>query len=113
MNRCATVVAAVALGALGACSVPLENPGVPRPSPDAVAACNSRADEEFTQQNRGASYQSDTYQTSQRDSPYSGAGLPETAHGLSDQYERAQDVKHCLNGVATPLAPAPAATPAP
>ncbi len=112
MNHRATV-AAFALCALGGCSLPLDTPRAPSPSPGAVAACNTRADEEFTQQNRGASYQADTYQTSQRDSPYSGAGLPETSQGLSDQFERAQDVKHCLNGVATPLAPEPAANAAP
>ena len=90
---------------LAGCAIPLGNGGGPPPSASAVAACNTRADEIFARQNRDAAYKADTYQTSQRDSPYSGAGLPGTEQGLSDQYARGQNVRSCLNGVATPLSP--------
>jgi hypothetical protein len=113
MTPRATLLALSAALGLGGCAVPLNNPDTPAPSPEAVAACNTRADEQFAQQNRDAAYRADTYQTSERDSPLSGAGLPGDSRGLSDQYERGQDVEHCLNGVATPLSPQRAATPGP
>jgi hypothetical protein len=102
--------ALAALIGLGGCAVPLGSGGGPPPSANAVAACNTRADEIFSRQNRDAAYKSDTYQTSERDSPYSGAGIPGTEQGLSDQYARGQDVRSCLNGVATPLSPGPSST---
>ena len=111
MKRRATfAILSAAMGALGGCAIPLATGSAPQPSAEAVAACNTRADEEFLRQNRDATYKADTYQTSQRDSPYSGAGLPETSQGLSDQYSRGRDVRSCLNGVATPLSPEPSAT---
>ena len=60
MTRCATLLALATLLGVSGCAIPLSDPGAPAPSPDAVAACNSRADEEFTQQNRDASYRADT-----------------------------------------------------
>ena len=90
---------------LAGCAIPLGQSAASgaAPSQEAVAACNTRADEVFLRQNRDALYKADTYQTSLRDSPYAGAGLPETSAGLSDQFARGQEVRHCLNGVATPL----------
>jgi hypothetical protein len=106
MKRFAVAVAVCALVGLGGCAVPLGGGGNgPAPSASAVEACNTRADEIFARQNRGADYQADTFQTSERDSPFSGAGTPGTERGLSDQYARGQDVRKCLNGVATPLSP--------
>jgi hypothetical protein len=115
-RRTAMIVHALAtsgtlLGVTG-CSVPLGSAGTP-PSQEAMDACNTRADEIFLRQNRDALYKADNYTSKLRDTPFAGAGLPETSAGLSDQYARGQDVRHCLNGVATPLAPQPAATAAP
>jgi hypothetical protein len=78
-----------------------------------VAACNTRADEVYLRQNRDALYRADTYQTSIRDSPYAGAGLPNSSEGLAGQYERGQDLRTCLDGANTPLTAQPSATAAP
>jgi hypothetical protein len=94
-----TLCAGVALAGLGGCAIPLGAANQsPQPSADAVAACNKRADQVFLSQNRDAVYQQDRYQTSQRDTPYSGAGLSQPSAGLSDQFARHQDFQNCLNG---------------
>ena len=115
MSRLASLPAAFALlwlcGVAG-CAFPLQSAG-PQPDAASVAACNTRADEVFLRQNRDAIYRSDRYTSSIRDSPYAAAGLPETSAGLSDQYGRDQNVRQCLNGVATPVEPQPAATAVP
>jgi hypothetical protein len=91
------------LVALAGCSLPLGASSGPQPSPEAVAACNKRADQEFLSQNRNALYQEDRYQTSTRDAPYASTGMPQqNESGLSAQHEQRQDVRNCLNGAESP-----------
>jgi hypothetical protein len=83
------------------------------------AACRHRADEVFAVQNPDQVYRNDTFESSTRDAPFAGAGLPGLPdRGLTNQYTRQQMVEDCLNSSAgsvgsTPAAPAPDATPPP
>jgi hypothetical protein len=107
-DRLARLAILAALTGLAGCQIPFSTSSAsPQPSPGAVAACDKRADQEFTAQNREAIYQADRYDTSLRDAPDSSSGLRGSTAGLSDQYARSQDVSHCLNGEATPLSPVP------
>lgn len=65
------------------------------------AACRERADEVYAKQNRAELYQSDTYSTSTRDSPFGNSGLTGiTSSGLSSRYARDTLVTDCLNSAA-------------
>jgi hypothetical protein len=95
----AGALAIVLLGALqGGCA----RPAAPTQQASAAqkAACRQRADEVYAKQNRAELYESDTYQSSTRDSPFATTGLPGiTTRGLGGQYERDNLVSDCLNGV--------------
>lgn len=81
------------------------------------AACRQRADEVYAKQNRAELYNSDTYQSDTRDSPFAVAGLPGiTTRGLGGQYARDNLVSDCLNDAAGNVGnsaydPAPASAP--
>lgn len=82
----------------------------PPPSASEAAtqsACRERADEVFQRQNRGAVYNTDTYQTDTRDAPFATSGLRGvTSAGLGQQFGRDTTLDDCLRGRATgPQAP--------
>ncbi len=99
-----------------------DNPEAHANSAD-LTACAQRADDVFRLRNPDVVYRQDTYDTSTRDVPFSGAGLSSIpSAGLSGQFERDQLLRSCLNGGGgtapdaptpeeTPSAPAPAAQP--
>lgn len=99
--------------------------GCARPEPESHAsaveraACRHRADQVYAVQNPDQVYRSDTFESSTRDAPFAGAGLPGLPdRGLTSQYTRQQMVEDCLNSNAgsvhsTPAEPAPDATPPP
>ena len=80
----------------------------------ARTACRQRADQVYNAQNRGDVYRSDTYETSTRDSPFAGVGLPGiTTAGLSSRYRYAQLQDDCNNASSTAPQPSgPQAGPA-
>lgn len=80
------------------------------------AACRSRADEMFLQQNRGAAYANDQYVSSTRDAPFGGNVPTNMTNSLSDRYSRQKMMDNCLNargqnpGASGPAASNPAPT---
>lgn len=60
------------------------------------AACERRADEAYSLQNRDAIYRADDYAASGRDAKFSGSGFL-NAPSLSNQYAREQMVDNCLD----------------
>ncbi len=75
------------------------------------AACNQRADEVYTKQNRDQVYRDDMYATSTRDAPFAGAGLVgNTSRGLSGEYARDRLVDDCINGATAAATPAPSSS---
>jgi hypothetical protein len=112
----------LAVALLSATLVGCAPPASPRShaSAAALAACRQRADEVYNRQNRAAVYQSDTYATSQRDSPFTGAGINGvTSSGLGGLFQHDQFEDDCLtsSGSTAPNAPqvpvAPAGPPGP
>lgn len=97
MTRLSLIATAAGLCWLSGCTIPLAT-GSPQPSAEALASCDKRGEQVFEAQNRNAIYKADSYDTSQRDAPFSTSGLPEDFHGLADQNARNQDVRDCLNG---------------
>lgn len=106
----------------GVASVLLLAAGCARPAPDPQqqasaarkAACRQRADEVYTKQNRGEVYETDTYTTNTRDSPFATSGLPGiTTRGLGGQYERDNMIRDCLNDAAGNVGNTPPEPPAP
>jgi hypothetical protein len=88
--------ASALLACLGACA---NQTPASQSSAAARSACRSYADEVFQRQNAGAVYQSDTYSTGLRDSPFGSSGLPGlTTTGLSQQYGIDTTMQNCLNG---------------
>jgi hypothetical protein len=100
--------------------------GCARPPPPtsqdaaAVAACRQTADRVYQTQNRGEVYETDRYETSGRDAPYSLGNLPGvTTRGLSGEYARDTMIGDCLkasgvsDATATSGAVAPSAVPPP
>jgi hypothetical protein len=66
-----------------------------------AAACRQRADEVFSRQNRQDVYNSDTYVSSIRDSPFATSGLPGiTSSGLGGRYARDKYLDDCLRNAA-------------
>ncbi len=110
-----TLLAGVVAGMLSGCAAPAS----PRNHADAaaLAACRQRADQIYERQNRADVYRSDTYETSERDSPFTGAGLNGiTSDGLGGRYQHDQFESDCLtsSGSTAPQTPAvPVGPPAP
>jgi hypothetical protein len=75
------------------------------------AACKTRADQIFQQQNRGAVYATDQYVSSTRDSPFGGAAPTSITSSLSDRYTREKMYDNCLNFGSAPEAPPTAPQP--
>ncbi len=96
---------------LSACAAPPQ-----RSSSDvaAVAACRQRADEVYAKQNRAEVYNTDTFASSGRDSPFSNSDLPDVpTRGLSGQYQRDTMISDCLAGTGAATGPSTSAAPAP
>jgi hypothetical protein len=94
--------------------------GCDRPTPEshadavAAAACRQHADQVYELRNPDQVYRQDTYETSTRDTPFSGAGMPGLpSAGLSGQYEREQMFGDCVNGGNGTVGSAPEGPPPP
>jgi hypothetical protein len=76
------------------------------------AACRQHADAVYQLRNPDEVFRADTYATSIRDTPFTGAGLSSVpSAGLSDQFQRDQFFSDCLNGGNGTVGAAPAAPP--
>jgi hypothetical protein len=92
-----TLTLALALAALGSGCAPQQ----PESHADAVAAaaCKQHVDRVYAMQNPDAVFRQDNYETSTRDTPFSGAGMPGLpSAGLSAQFQRDQMYGDCVNG---------------
>ena len=98
MTRYPFYPAAIAVGlALTACGS-----AAPRTRADlgAQADCRARADQAFSEQNRGAIYAADNYQSSIRDSPFATTGFKNNpGRGLPDEYAHEDMEQACLRGL--------------
>jgi hypothetical protein len=90
--------AVAALLLLGACA------GAPhRSASDAaqLAACRDAADRVYAKQNRGELYETDRFDSTGRDSPFSVGTVPDVpSRGLAGAYQRDTMVSDCLNATA-------------